>query len=483
MAAKSVTRLLGGLVVAASLGSASLSQSIASRILVKNVAIVGGGASGAHAALRLKEDYGKSIVVIEAADHLGGHVSSYHDPTTGRDFDYGLNSFNDYGPARDIFTRLSVSVTPAAHGDLASKSVDFASGQLVNHTGPAIPDMFAALGKMYGIVKQYESLMIPSYAQFPAPSAIPADLLLSFGEFVIKYSLQAAVPQIFAITGNGLGDLLATPTLYVLQAFGPATLESFLGIAGAPFVPSSGRNAEVYEAIATRLGSNVLYSSKVVQSLRTGFGVVLWVQGGDGKYTLVLADQLVMAIEPTPENIEPFNPTASEKAVFDKFAYSTVYAGIVSHPSLPTNASLVNTVPAAAPSNYLALPKPNFTVAFTPIDPAAGLWSVGVVGNEALTSDAAKALVTSNINAMVASGVLPGVSGAKVTFKAWAVHGAMHARVSAAELKADFIRKQVALQGKTSTWWTGAAWSSTATSILWAYNDLLLPKIVAASPA
>lgn len=45
--------------------SALLPESIATSIVNKDVAIVGGGASGAYAAIRLKEDYGKSIVLIE----------------------------------------------------------------------------------------------------------------------------------------------------------------------------------------------------------------------------------------------------------------------------------------------------------------------------------------------------------------------------------------------------------------------------------
>jgi len=40
------------------------------RIITKDVAILGGGASGAHAAVRLREDLGKSIVVIEKQEDL-----------------------------------------------------------------------------------------------------------------------------------------------------------------------------------------------------------------------------------------------------------------------------------------------------------------------------------------------------------------------------------------------------------------------------
>ncbi|KAK3388026.1 hypothetical protein B0H63DRAFT_413350 [Podospora didyma] len=473
-------RFLSGLLATATLGASTvLPQSIASRVLFKDVAIIGGGASGSHAALRLKEDYGKSVVVIDAQSRLGGHVSSYKDATTGQEYDYGVNAFDDYGPAKAFFTRLGVSTTPAAHGGSPSLYVDFSTGAPVNYTAPAMPDVFGALGAFYGIVKPWERFLIPSYSQFPVPSAIPADLLLTFGQFVAKYSLQAAVPQIFAVTGAGLGDMLSVPTLYVLQAFGITTLESFLGISTS-FVPVSGRNIQIYEAISTRLGGDVLYSSTVAQSLRTLFGVVLWVKGADGKYTLVIADKLLVAIEPTAANLDPLNPTNAETAVFSKFKYSTLYAGIVSHPSLPTDVTLTNTPSTAAPANWLDLPKPNFNGAFVCINPTTKLWQVSVVGDENLTSQGAQDLLARNVNAMISSGVLPAAAGATLQFKAWAVHGAMHARVTASELQAGFIQKLVALQGKSSTWYTGAAWSATSTSVLWAYNDALLPSLVAA---
>jgi ribulose 1,5-bisphosphate synthetase/thiazole synthase len=40
----------------------------------KDVVIVGGGASGSHAAVRLREDYGKSVVVIEKEALLVSHT-------------------------------------------------------------------------------------------------------------------------------------------------------------------------------------------------------------------------------------------------------------------------------------------------------------------------------------------------------------------------------------------------------------------------
>ena len=39
-------------------------------VIHKDVVIIGGGASGTYAAVRLREDYNKSIVVVEKDDHL-----------------------------------------------------------------------------------------------------------------------------------------------------------------------------------------------------------------------------------------------------------------------------------------------------------------------------------------------------------------------------------------------------------------------------
>jgi heterodisulfide reductase subunit A-like polyferredoxin len=39
-------------------------------VIHKDVVIIGGGASGTYAAVRLREDFNKSIVVVEREDHL-----------------------------------------------------------------------------------------------------------------------------------------------------------------------------------------------------------------------------------------------------------------------------------------------------------------------------------------------------------------------------------------------------------------------------
>lgn len=409
-------------------------------------------------------------------------MSTYEDPVTGQSFDYGVQSFNDYGPARDFFARMGVPVGANSRHPVVSQYADFTSGQRVNFTLPPNEERIAAMERFLNVTAPFEQYTLPGYWNFPAPDRIPGDLLLPFGEFVRKYDLHAAVNQVFQVTGMGTGDMANALTLYVLGAFGQPMLRSFLGL-DAAFTPASGRNIELYEAIQERLGTDVRYNSVVVQSLRTVLGHTLWVKDSRGKSTVVIARKLLMAIEPTPANMAPFGLDKVEHSVFSKFRHTTVHAGLVTHPSLPINGSVVNTPAASSPDNYLVLPKPNFNVRFEHLGRGSDLFRVMVVGDEKLDKAKAQDVVRASLSKLIEAGTLPppppGSSDQQLQFRAWADHGAMHMNVDARELRSGFIQKLYALQGRRQTWWTGGAFSVQFQSILWAFDDILLPKMLA----
>jgi hypothetical protein len=391
-----------------------------------------------------------------------------------------VQSFNDYGPARAFFARMGIPVSAAPRVPLTSQYVDFSTGAAVNFTPPANADRVDALTRFLNVTAAYEQFFLPGYWNFPAADSIPEDLLLPFGQFVTKYNLQAAVNQVFQVTGMGTGDMVNALTLYVLGAFGQPMIRAFLG-QGTTFTPDVRRNLALYEAVQTRLGSDVLLNSTVIQALRTPIGHTLWVQSSDGSSTIIIARKLLIAIEPTPDNMAPFNLDTTESTLFSKFKYSWIHAGIVSHPSLPANVSLVNTPAAASPANYLALPKPNFNVRFDYMGAGSDLFRVLLVGNQTFDKPTAQALVRANFASLVGAGTLPAAAnpGSALEVRAWADHGAMHMHVDASELRSGFIQKLYGLQGHRETWWTGGAFSVQFQAILWAYDDVLLPKMLA----
>ncbi|KAH8670343.1 amine oxidase [Tricladium varicosporioides] len=450
----------------------------AERVIYKDVAILGGGASGSHAAVRLREDYNKSIILIEKQANLGGHVETYIDPISGAPYDYGVNSYTEYGGAKAFFTRFNVSLVSPARKTLNTSYVDFTTGKpLIGYQRPTSANVTMALTKYLKIAEQYESMLLPGY--FNLPSEIPEELLTKFSDFVAKYGLEAAVPSIQQVTGFALGNFGEELVLYVMQEFNAPMARTFLGINGG-WVPSSHRNQDIYDNIATLLGNDVLYSATVLSTERHDTGVELSIQNDKGEMIRIVAKKLLVSFGLTPDNVAPLKLSKAENDVFSTWNLSTGYCGIVTHPSLPINGTLVNTPASAVPTNYLALPAipfvtrfeymgdKNFRVLFTGTHSAN--WSIPKA--QSYTNEA--------LSILAAAGTVPSTNGISLNFAAFTDHTTTHSHVSADIVRAGFYKKLYALQGERSTFYTGRAWTSQFTTILWEYNNqYLLPKLLA----
>ncbi|RYP10595.1 hypothetical protein DL764_000565 [Monosporascus ibericus] len=462
-------------------GAVAIPQSLANFVITKDVVILGGGASGSHAAVRLRDDYGKSVVVVEKEERLGGHVATYVDPATGHPYDYGVNSYTEYGKAKDFFARFNVSISVPTRPVLSTKFVDFTTGkELKRYESPAAADVTASLRKYLEICEKYENLIIPSYANFPE-NDIPEDLLMKFSDFIKKYGLEAMVPRIFQVTGMGLGNMVDELTLYVMQTFGAPITRTFLGMAES-FTPASRRNQELYDNIADSLGDDVMYGATVVLSNRDANGVQLLVRDQNWKFTLIMAKKLLISFSPTLENLAPFGLDSTELDVFTKWGVSHVYAGLVTHPSLPDSVSLVNYPASAVPNNWLELPRTPFVVRYEWLGDRN--FRILTTGHPSFNSFTAKLMVKGVFKKLL-NGVISIFSG-KVNLKnqeldiiAWADHTGIHPHLSAEEITGGFYKNLYALQGRRSTFYTGGAFAADFTTLLWEYNDqYLLPKLL-----
>ncbi len=336
-----------------------------------------------------------------------------------------------------------------------------------------------ALKRFLDIVEPWEHLIQPGYFDFPSPDAIPDDFLIPYGAFATKHALEQATPFIYQVTGLGLGNITNELTLFVLQTFTAAMARSTLGLQDS-FVPASGRNQDVYDAVAKLLGSDVFYSSTVLDALRTDTGVQIAVKNTEtGHITIVKAKRLLIAIEPTADNTRPFHLDREERDTFSKFKYTRRYAGIIDSDLLEVNASYFNLPLNAAPNNYLSYPE-------IPYDARIDYMGIGhyfrvnIVGDENLDASNAKELVNRDIDTLVDTGVVPAPDGTEeqVTWADFSDHGPMYAHVSGEEVSSGFFQKLYALQGRSSTWWTGAAWSVHYQTALWAYDDILIPRLL-----
>ncbi|KAK4126319.1 FAD/NAD(P)-binding domain-containing protein [Parathielavia appendiculata] len=459
------------------------------RTIVRDVAVVGGGASGAHAAVWLR-DNGQSVVVVEKAAQLGGHTAYYHDAVSGKDINVGVQGWIEYKDSLDFPKRMNVSSSRSmSFTPNVAQYIDTKTGKPVpNYKAPATADMNAAMQRYLDVLEQYENMVLPGFFNFPEPENIPEDLLMPFVDFVEKYNLSAAVPQVWDSTAMGLGDTMNMPTLWVMQASGVPMVRAMLGQA-ASVVPASGRLYDLFESVASFLGGDVLYSSTVLSATRPESsnnprqGVSLHVRGTDGQVTCIEAKRLVIAIEPTPENMAPFNLDTTESSVLGKFRFPTVYAGILRHPSLQTLTAYTARTTDPASYNYTSFPVAPQLGRIEYLGDTKDLFHFWAVGTTSDTTASMQARIQQSIDAMIASGVLlpppdGGSGGSGVEFELFANHGHMHAYVSADELRAGFVQKLNALQGRRHTWYTGGAFSAGFSTVLWEFNKVLLPSVV-----
>lgn len=414
------------------------------------------------------------------ADHYkqGGHVNSYTDPETGVSYDCGVVSFIDAGNATGLFDRLGVERGEMPRAEVTTEYFDFNTGAVVNFTEPDFTVQLEGLQKFLEPAEKYEPLIQgPGYFDFPESSEIPEDLLIPFGDFITKYGVEKAMPFIFQSTGLGVTDLTEEMTLFALQAFGASMARSTLGLQGS-FSVASGRNQDLYDAIAESLGDDVLYSSTVVDTMRTDEGVFVTVKDNKtGKLGYYLAKRLLIAIEPTAENTKPFQLKPKEREVLSKFSYSRLYTGIIDNENLVKNMSYFNLPPTAEPDNYLALPSGSFTARIDYMG-SGHYFRVTIIGEDDLTAEGAKEMVQKDFSTLIDSGVLEGSADDEVSWVQFNVHGPMHARVSEDDLKENFFQKLYSLQGRRSTWWTGGAWAVNFQTHLWQFDDIILPQLL-----
>ena len=116
-------------------------------VIERDVCVLGGGSSGTFTAVRLR-DSGKSVVVLERKDRLGGHCETYTDPATGVPVDYGVVVFHNIPVVTSYFARFGVPLVALSlgGGGGATEYFDYRTGhQVAGYTPPSQADSGARI--------------------------------------------------------------------------------------------------------------------------------------------------------------------------------------------------------------------------------------------------------------------------------------------------------------------------------------------------
>lgn len=289
---------------------------------------------------------------------------------------------------------------------------DFASGTIF----PTTPVDQAAVGAALQIyltqLAKYPFLQAGSNL----PSPVPADLLLTFGDFVQKYQLDAIAFTIASFL-TGFGDRLNVPTFYFMKYFDATTVQRLFG----HFLTTTAHNnQQIYTKASTYLGSDAFVSSTVYAIQRdiklpnnTIIPVAVLANTPTGP-KLIIAKKLVMAIPPKMAKLTPLNIDLdnNDKALFNQFSNSYYRTGVMRNSGIPSNTSFINVSPTG---QYGSPSSPGSQSVVS--SGAPNLHEVFYKSAISLRDNAVKASILADIAKLVTAGGFP--AGAQPQFAAF----------------------------------------------------------------
>ncbi|KAE8162400.1 hypothetical protein BDV40DRAFT_300428 [Aspergillus tamarii] len=430
-------------------------------IIIRDVCILGGGSTGTYAAISLK-DKAKSVVVVERNKILGGHTETLYLPHN-QYIDYGVEGvFNDK-LSQNYLKRLGVDHKPLLPSTRTTEYINFRTGEKVPPPSGTLSILQAA--ETYGgAIKNFSYLKDGLYN---LPDPVPEELLQPFGHFVEKTGIEGVL-QFVMTFAHGAGNILQAPLLRILQLCGIPQIDSLLH--GGYITPKDGMY-EVYKRASEILGSDVLYETNVTETERSSSGIKVVTQDANGARKLIKAKQLLITFVPVMKSLKGFDLTTTESSLFHKWDWVNYYVAVVNNTGIPNAMTLVNADPDNSPGS---LPLPPFELELQYAG-ADGYLVSKIVGNRTLTAQKAKDLVLSDIRRMGTAGTFPGGDPEIVVF---GNHTPTTVSVSNADIRDGFYRKLYALQGTKNTFYTGLAFCSDYSSLLWAYTETIIREMM-----
>ncbi|EAW14990.1 amine oxidase, flavin-containing superfamily [Aspergillus clavatus NRRL 1] len=434
-----------------------ISQFHESVIINRDVCVIGGGASGTYAAVRLRQ-MGHSVAVVEKEPVLGGHTNTYFDPVSGRYVDYGVLVFQDIPEVRSYFEHFNISTTIQVFDRLGpGQRVDIRTGERVP---PPAGNVTAA------IIRYTEQLAKYPYLSdgWDLPNPVPEDLLMPFGKFIEKYDLGPAV-EILTLYIQGLGDWLQYPTVYMMKYFSLAVVN---GSQNGFLVTVNRNNGALYQAATKELGSDALLSSTVLAMDRPQNRPHTILVRTPSGIKLIRAKKTIITIPPKVNILRNFNLDTEERSLFEQFRNTYYYTTVTKVSGLPAGLQIIN---RAADTPYNLPPLPAVYLMSPTVAP--DLYSIYYGGPQNEPDDQVKRRVRDSVRILRKAGF----NTSEPEILAFSNHSPFELFVSAEQIADGFYRDLDGLQGHRSTYYAGAAFHTHDSSALWRFVDGLLRRM------
>lgn len=462
-----------------------------SEVVTRDVCIIGGGGSGAHAAVLLK-DRNKTVAIVERNYRLGGHAETYIDPVSQTPVDLGVTIHQPIPEVLSFFQRFGVDLLNMATmewnqpGQPANKSLpslgyrtipkysDFRSGVAVQRQQA---DPTAAFNRAAGVLFRYICLL-RGCSDF---NPVPEDLYIPFGAFIEKYGLGDVVPTWYVYT-QGMGDLLHMPTVYAIKYF---NLDDIKALTQGHLTAARGDTAELYSRVAEYIGkSNLFLQSTVITSNRrnetttTGRRELL-ISTPESGLILLSCNQVLLTVPPTFDNLDGWDLSSEEHDVFSQLSGANGYwTGLVTNVGLNQSFTYWNAA-ANTPFNIPVLPA---LYALTPTGVLDDVWMLKFSADTpALTDDQVRDYIRAEIRRLQHANC---VSCTEIEFLILISHSPFMLHASSDKIREGFLGRLSALQGGFggSMFYSGAAFHTHYSSLLWRFNEeVVIPMMMAAS--
>ncbi|KAJ5501842.1 hypothetical protein N7453_006659 [Penicillium expansum] len=287
-------------------------------------------------------------------------------------------------------------------------------------------------------------------ATWDVPQPVPADLLLPFGEFIVKYNLTDLAYYIYFST-SGLSNPLQQLTINVMKMVDQAYIDESKG---GGLGTANHDNSEIYVKALAELGSSALLSSTVTAASRPvgNSGVKLVVKTPSGS-RLIKANKLLITIPPTLGNMKPFALNNEENNLFSQSTYMGYYTILLNNTGLPSR------LPDAC------------QIVETRI---SGLFYAWYRSSVSVTQREVEASTIAAIQKLQKAGNYTTTTPTVVEYRS---HTPFKLKVSADAIGNGFYEELYGLQGKRSTWYAGAAMVSHNAGVIWNFTNALLPNL------